>query len=107
MTALPLCHNRVEWQDDDEEESCALSTCVTLGEAWRNVPALSFSLLYYLPQYVAVNPNLSITHSSSRRQGAGGTERGQAAKRATWRQFLWPNSTRATTTMTTLDVRVL
>lgn len=71
MTALPLCPNCVEWQD---EQSCPLSTRVTLGEAWRNVPPTSdLSLLYYLPQYVAVNPNLSITLCS--RRGQGGRQR--------------------------------
>lgn len=67
MTALPLCHNCVEWQDDDDAPCQLVLRLEKRGE----MCPLSLSLLYYLPQYVAVNPNLSITHSSRKGQGGG------------------------------------
>lgn len=59
-----------------------LVNCVTLGGAWRNTsPSLSLSsslsLHHYLPQYVAVNPNLSITLTG---KGPGSSNGGQGQR---------------------------
>lgn len=73
MTELPPCHTfATEWQDKFHELS-AIVNCVTLGEAWRKETPL-LSLQHYLPQYVAVNPNLSITLTRAGGRGSRGIE---------------------------------
>lgn len=83
MTELPPCHIATfasEWQDEFHELS-PLSTVLRLEERGEMLPlrclCLLLSLHHYLPQYVAVNPNLSITLTG---KGPGSSNGGQGQR---------------------------